>query len=216
MEYAGVNRETGNDQYCKNIYATNANNEKVLKERLLTENLNELTIDDQKKYLGDALPKLFGGFTNNFTYLGFDLSFMIDYSLGGKLYDGDYAQAMAYRAGYSMHPDMLKAWTPENPDTKFPRLSTAYANTMGSYSSKYLYNNSFARLRNLTFGYTLPKNLTTRFLVSPLRLFVQGDNILTIGKAAKRGTDPEQSIAGTTSNRFPTTKGFTFGLQISM
>ena len=216
VEYAGVNPETGNDQYWKNIYETDANGNKVLVGREKTEDYNELTSDNQKTYLGDAIPKLFGGFTNNFVFKDIDFSFMIYYSIGGKLYDGDYAQSMAYRTGYSLHPDMLEAWTPENTGAKYPRISTAYANTMGSYSSKYLYDNTYARLRNVTLGYTLPKVLTSRFQVNSLRFFVQGDNLLTVGSAAGRGTDPEQSVSGTTGNRFPTTKSVSFGLQLNL
>ena len=218
IEYAGVNPETGNDQYWKTIYETNDKGEKVVKERVKTENYNEVTSDSQQKYLGDAIPKLFGGFTNNFSYKGIDLSFMIYYSIGGKLYDSDYAQSMYYRRGYSMHPDMLDSWTPENPNAEFPRLTTYYnyANYMSSYTSKFIFNNSFARLRNVTLGYTLPKNFTKKFQVNSLRLFVQGDNLVTIGSAARRGTDPEQSISGTTANRFPVTKSVSFGLQLNL
>jgi TonB-linked SusC/RagA family outer membrane protein len=215
VEYAGVNPETGNDQYWKNLYDSSSG-EKVLTGRELTEDLNALTSDDQKKYLGDALPTLFGGFNNTLSYKGVDLSFFIYYSLGGKLYDGDYSQMMAYRTGFSLHPDMLDAWTPENKNASLPRLSTAYANTMGSYSSKFLYDNTFFRLRNVTLGYTFPKALTGKFLVNTLRLFVQSDNLLTIGSAVKRGTDPEQSISGQTDNRFPATKSFSFGLQLNL
>lgn len=214
-EYAGVNPENGNDQFWKNVYET-VDGKKILKERVLTEDFNELTSDDQKKYLGDAIPALFGGFTNNFSYKGIDLSFMIYYSIGGKLYDGDYSQMMTYRTGYSLHPDMLKGWTPENRDVQFPRISTAYANSMGSYSSKYLFDNSFARLRNITLGYTLPNTLLSKFTINTLRFFVQGDNILTVGSAARRGTDPEQDISGMTNNRFPTTKSVSFGLQLNL
>jgi TonB-linked SusC/RagA family outer membrane protein len=215
VEYAGVNPETGNDQYWKNLYDTSSG-EKVLTGRELTENLNELTSDDQKKYLGDALPKLFGGFTNTLSYKGIDLSLLIYYSLGGKLYDSDYSQMMSYRTGYSMHPDMLDAWTPENKNAEFPRISMAYANTLGSYSSKFLFDNTFIRLRNITLGYTFPKVLTGKFQVNSLRLFVQSDNPLTIGNAVKRGTDPEQSISGQTNNRFPVTQSISFGLQLNL
>lgn len=143
---------------------------------------------------------------------------MIYYSIGGKLYDSDYAQSMYYRRGYSMHPDMLDSWTPENPNAEFPRLTNYYnyANYMSSYTSKFIFNNSFARLRNVTLGYTLPKNFTKKFQVNSLRLFVQGDNLVTIGSAARRGTDPEQSISGTTANRFPVTKSVSFGLQLNL
>lgn len=216
VEYAGVNPETGNDQYWKNIYETNAQGERVLVGREKTEDYNEVTGDSHKKYLGDAIPKLFGGFTNNFSYKGIDLSFMIYYSIGGKLYDSDYSQMMSYRTGYSMHPDMLDSWTPENTGAKFPRISNAYANYLNTYSSKFLFNNSFARLRNVTVGYTLPKSLTSKFQVNTLRVYVQGDNLLTWGSAAGRGTDPEQDISGTTKNRFPVTKSFSFGLQLNL
>ena len=210
VEYAGVNPETGNDQYWMVV-----DKEDGTTERVKTEDYNAVSSDKHKKYLGDALPKLFGGLTNSFQFKGIDFSFMIYYSLGGKLYDGDYAQAMAYRQGFSLHPDMLDAWTPENKNAKFPRFSTTYGNYMGSYSTKFLYDNTFFRLRNITLGYTLPKSLTSKFLVNSLRVFAQADNILTTGSAQKRGTDPEQSIDGIAGNRFPVTKSVSFGLQLN-
>ena len=215
-EYAGVNPETGNDMYWMNVYATDENGNEYVKERVKTEDYNQVTSDKQKKYLGDAIPKIFGGITNNFAYKGIDLSFMIYYSIGGKLYDSDYSQMMSYRIGFGMHPDMLDAWTPENTNAEFPRISTAYANYLDSYTSKFIFNNSFARLRNVTLGYTLPQNWTRKFQINSLRLYVQGDNLLTWGSAARRGTDPEQGIDGCTSNRFPTTKSVSFGLQLNL
>ena len=68
----------------------------------------------------------------------------------------------------------------------------------------------------MTLGYTLPQSWTRKFQVNSLRLYVQGDNILTFGSAAKRGTDPEQSIDGCTANRFPVTKSISFGLQLNL
>lgn len=215
IEYAGVNPETGNDQYWRNIIET-VDGKKVVVGREKTEDYNSVTSDDHKKYLGDAIPKLFGGLTNSFSYKGIDLSFMIYYSIGGKLYDGDYAAMMSYRTGYSMHPDMLKGWSQNNPNADLPKISTEYASYLGTYTSKFLFNNSFARLRNVTLGYTLPKSFSSKFQVNSLRFFVQGDNVLTIGGASGRGTDPEQSISGETDNRFPATKSISFGLHLNL
>jgi len=223
VEYAGVNPETGNDQYWETIFERDNNGQliydsegnKIIKGREKTEDLNALTADEQKRYVGDALPKLFGGFTNSFSYKGIDASVMLYYSIGGKLYDTDYSQMMSFRTGFSFHPDMLESWTTDNTDAKFPRLSTAYATTLNGHSTKFLFDNTFMRLRNVTLGYTLPKSITRQALINSLRIFVQGDNILTTGSAAKRGTDPEQSIGGDTGNRFPVTKSFSFGLQLS-
>ena len=215
VEYAGVNPENGNDQYWQNIYET-VDGEKTLKERKLTESLNALTSDDQKTYLGEAIPDVFGGIGSSLTWSGIDLSFMLYYSIGGKLYDTDYSQMTAYRTGYSLHPDMLSAWTPENTSASHPRLSSAKGNEMGAYSSKYVYDNSFARLRNVTLGYTLPKSITGKVQINSLRFFVQTDNPFTWGTAVKRNTDPEQSISGQTNNRFPATKSVSFGLQLNL
>ncbi|MCQ2134708.1 MAG: TonB-dependent receptor [Bacteroidales bacterium] len=212
-KYAGVNPLNGNDQYWRNIYATNSEGKSVIVDRVLTENTSDVTSDDQKQYLGSSLPAIFGGYTNTFKFYGVDLSFMFYYSIGGLLYDTDYSQMVNYRQGFGLHPDALnKTWTPENTDAELPRLNK---NAIDTFSDKYLYDNTFVRLRNVTLGYSFPRTLLSKANIDQLRVFVQGDNLMTFGSAAKRGTDPEQSISGTTSNRFPTTKNVTFGVQVT-
>ena len=219
VEYAGVNPENGNDQFWMNVYDNVTDPEtgetsRVVVDRVKTESTSDVTSDDQKKYLGSAIPDFYGGFTNTFSWKGFDLSVMLYYSIGGKLYDTDYSQMAAYRRGFMLHPDLLTdSWTPEHTDAKLPRVNR---NTVDIFSTKYLFNNSFLRLRNVTLGYSLPKTLLSKINVESCRVYVQGDNLLTFGSAQRRGTDPEQSISGTTSNRFPTTKVFTFGVQITL
>ena len=217
-EYAGVNPKDGNDQFWMNIYDTytdaNGEEQRVVVDRVLTESTSDITSDDQKKYLGSSIPDVFGGFTNTFQIGGFDLSVMLYYSIGGLMYDTDYSQMAAYRTGFQLHPDLLtQAWTPENPSGTLPRINK---NTVDVFSTKYLFDNTFLRLRNVTLGYTFPKRWMDKIHVDQLRIYVQGDNLMTFGEAAKRGTDPEQSVAGTTGNRFPTTKNVSFGVQITL
>ena len=212
-KYAGVNPDNGNDQYWMNVYGTDSKGNRVIVDRVLTENTSDVTSDDQKQYLGSSLPAVFGGYSNTFKIFDFDLSVMLYYSIGGLLYDTDYSQMVAYRTGFGLHPDVLTdTWTPENPNARLPRMNK---NAQETFSNKYLYDNTFVRLRNVTLGYSLPKNLLSRVNMDQVRVYVQGDNLMTFGSAAKRGTDPEQSIAGTTNNRFPTTKNVTFGVQVT-
>lgn len=212
-KYAGVNPANGNDKYWMNVYAQNSDGESVIVDRILTENTSDVTSEDQKQYLGSSIPDLFGGYTNTFKFYGFDFSFMLYYSIGGLLYDTDYSQMVTYRQGFGLHPDALtETWTEDNPDAKLPRLNK---NALETFSDKYLYDNTFVRLRNVTLGYSLPKKVLNKVNISQLRVFVQGDNLMTFGTAAKRGTDPEQSVSGTTGNRFPTTKNVTFGVQVT-
>ena len=212
-EYAGVNPANGNDQFWMNIFDTDAEGNSVVVDRVLTESTSDISGDEQKKYLGSSIPDVFGGFTNTFQIGGVDLSVMLYYSIGGLMYDTDYSQMAAYRQGFQLHPDLLNAWTPQNTTSNVPRINR---NTVDVFSTKYLFDNTFLRLRNVTLGYTFPKRWMNRVGIDVLRLYVQGDNLMTFGAAVKRGTDPEQSVAGTTSNRFPTTKNVSFGVQITL
>ena len=88
-------------------------------------------------------------------------------------------------------------WTEENPyNAEHPRL---YLEDMGGTknlrsNSYFLQNASYFRLKNLTFGYTLPSELTRKFAVQRLRFYFSGDNLLTFTKF--RGLDPERKEDG--------------------
>ena len=221
-EWAGVNPVNGKSQWWMNVFKMNGtsyeldeNGNRIVESRVKTENYSDVGDNFQKAYLGSAIPDAFGGLTNTFYLYGFDASFAFYYSIGGKLNDGDYSQMMGYRIGFTMHEDMLGIWTPENPTSQIPRMSKTDANNMNSFSSRFIYDNTFVRLRNVTLGYTLPSKLTGKLDIKSLRVFASGDNLLTFGSAAKRGTNPEQGFGGTTNNRFPTSKTIAFGVQVS-
>lgn len=213
VKYAGVNPENGNAQYWMNIFDTDENGNQVIVDRVITEKTSDVTADNQKQYLGSAIPKVFGGLTNTFAFCGFDFSAMLYYSIGGMLYDSDYSQMVNYYRGSSYHPDLLtQAWSETNKNATLPRFNK---NTASIFSNQYLYNNSYLRLRNVTLGYSIPRKVLDKVNMDQVRVYVQGDNLLTFGSSVKRGTDPEQSIDGTTNNRFPTTKNVTFGVQVT-
>jgi len=209
--WAGVNPETGNNSWYK--FTENG--------REVTENYSDVNRNDQMQYLGTSIPDYFGAVTNNFSYKGIDLSVMLYYSVGGKMYDGDYLEGVTWRRGFSMSKDILDRWTPENRMTDIPRLSEYSQNNTRSYSSQYLFDNSFLRLRNVMLGYTLPASLANSMKLGSIRVFVRGDNLLTWGQAARRGTDPETTINGLVGNgangsaAAPIRRNYGFGLQLS-
>ncbi len=220
-EWAGVNPETGNSQWWKNVFQTDDTGsfvlddegEKIIIGREKTENYAEVGAQDQRDYYGNSIPDLYGGLVNNFRYRNFELSVFLYYSIGGKLYDSDYAGMMSNRAGFAYHEDMLGRWTPDNPDSEKPRISAQQAAYMGSYSTRFLFDNTFLRLRNISLGYHVP---TGRLGFENLYVYVQADNMLTFGSAASRGTDPEQSFGGTTGHRLPPLRSFSFGLRVGL
>ena len=76
-----------------------------------------------KQYVGSAIPKVYGGFTNNFSWKGLNLSVFFSYSVGGKMYDSNYQRLMhAGSLGHAWHKDILKRWRKPGDVTDVPRI----------------------------------------------------------------------------------------------
>lgn len=190
-----------------------------------TEDPAAVTTDDFVN-AGSALPNLFGSITNTFQYGGFDFSFMFYYSYGSKMSDYTYKERITNRPGVGVAQDLVQNRWKQPGDSGadlIPRWSyTQYSGTV-KYATNYLFDNHYWRLRNLTFGYTLPKKLTNKFMVDNLRLYVTGNNLLTFGPAKDRGTDPETGVMGNSYNGNAETDNgiqgsrriYMFGVQIS-
>lgn len=164
---------------------------------------------------GSALPKLMGGVTTSIVYKNFDFSALLSFSLGGKILDTDYTSLMynGSSAGRAWSTEMLNRWTPENPYTDVPSLSTT-TNNWNSSSSRFLYSGSYARLKNVNLGYTLPSDYFEKLGLKKFRIYIQAENLLTFYK--HKGLDPEQALEGTTYFRYPAMRTVTFGLQATL
>lgn len=164
---------------------------------------------------GSALPKVTGGVTTSIAYKNFDLSGLLTFSIGGKILDTDYTSLMSNGSagGRAWSVEMLNRWTPENPNTDVPALSTT-TNNWNSSSSRFLYSGTYARLKNVSLGYTLPSDYFERLGLKKFRIYVQAENLLTFYK--HKGMDPEQALDGTTYYRYPAMRTITFGLQATL
>ena len=81
-------------------------------------------------------------------------------------------------------------------------------------STRFLEDGSYIRLRNVTLGYDLPKQILGRAKISRARLFVSGDNLLTLTNFS--GTDPEVVLGdGVSSIKYPISKKVVFGFNMS-
>ena len=105
---------------------------------------------------------------------------------------------------------MLEAWSPSNPDSNIPALSTYNNNNETRVSSYYVENGSYLKLRNLQIGYNLPKELANKLLMERLRFYLSAQNLLTIKSSDFTGVDPENANFG-----YPIPVNVTFGLNVT-
>ena len=153
-DWAGVDPETGEGMYWKDVKDAAGNiigREKVNHKGDPTQYLN-----------GTALNDVYGGFGTTLSFRDFDFSMDFAYGLGGKVMDSGYRSYMmtpnANNLGSAFHADVLKAWTPENPNSDIPRWR--FGDNDISTSNRFLTSASYLSLQNINFGYTLPVKLT--------------------------------------------------------
>jgi TonB-linked SusC/RagA family outer membrane protein len=209
LEWAGVDRETG-----ENVWFLN--NDKT----------PDLTVDGRpathnyknadEVIIGTADPDLFGGLNSLLTWKGFSMDLNFIYKLGGKTYDAvgkDVTDDGYYWERISSKDQYENRWTPEHKDAKYPMMTAVDWEDVNQKSSRHLHSGTFARLKNITLSYTLPKNIVNKFTASNMRVYFSGANLLTF--AAYKVYDPEAHTDGTKGWEMPIGKTYSFGLELS-
>jgi TonB-linked SusC/RagA family outer membrane protein len=180
VEYAGVDPANGDALFVKNT--TNADG-----------SIDKSTTNDYSEakriIAGNPFPTLMSGLTNTMTYKGFDFTFTLQGEWGASIYNsaGIY-QSSAADVFDNQTLDQLNRWQKPGDITDVPQARYGAGN--GSQeSTRYLDKSDFVRLRNLTFGYSLPKETINKAGMSSLRVYVTAVNLLTF--TGYEGMDPE-------------------------
>lgn len=183
------------------------------------DNDGEIT-DKDRTIIGSPWPDYVGGLTNTLSFRGIDLSAFVQFSQGNDIFNGNRIYQEAYGAyGDNNTKRALERWTPENPDATEPRAILYDPNNNARTSDRFVEDGSFVRLKNVVLGYTLPKSAAGRLGFQNLRLYVQGQNLLTSTKYS--GFDPEVNYGGeaaitrgTDFYTLPQARSVTFGVNI--
>jgi len=134
---------------------------------------------------GRATPWGFGSLTNSFNWKGLNFSFVFYYNLGGKFYDAIYAGMMheGNDSGKNMHKDALNAWTPSNTQTDVPKYINSNDNQSNSPSTRFLYDATYLKLKNVSLSYSFPKSMTRKLgIIDGIRVYCNADNLFTVFK----------------------------------
>jgi hypothetical protein len=182
--------------------------------------------------IGNTSPKFVFGWSNSMSYKNFTLTFLIQGSYGNDLFNATRIRTEGPTAGAS--PNLKNRWTIDNQDTDVPAfidqltrdaagLTSKVNLGKSAYnrSSRWIEDGSYARLKNITFGYNLPKSLVSKVGLNNFRAFVTSTNLLTLTKYS--GYDPEVSSynvgsdagRGVDISNYPTVKTLTFGINLT-
>ena len=172
-----------------------------------------------KRIIGNSTPRYNFGLNLDAAWKGFDIKVFFqgtlkrDYAAGGPMFWGATGQGKWQALGMKYHSDY---WREDNKGAYYPRVSwNGGRNTQTQ--TRYLQNAAYARLKNITIGYTLPKELTRKVYIENLRFFVSGENLLTITNFTEAG-DPEligAGYGGEIGKTYPLSKTFSCGLSVT-
>jgi len=146
--------------------------------------------------IGNPFPKMTLGLDLNASYKGFDLNLFISGVYGNKIYNTNLFDLLSMDRLFNADVRVLDRWTPTNPSNTIPRAGLVASNAQAS--SRFVEDGAYTKLKNITLGYTLPKNLLKNKFAK-LRIYVSAQNLICITKYS--GLDPEvgrYTASGTT------------------
>ncbi|MCE7070707.1 TonB-dependent receptor [Dyadobacter sp. CY327] len=170
--------------------------------------------DDDRVVMTGNYPGLNYSFNGSVNFKGFDLSVLFQGVNNVKFFVDNWG-TVPFVQGSPPTTDWRNRWTPENPSATMPRIYWGWGapDRIRRSSSYFLQDASYLRLKNLTFGYTLPQTLVKKIGIDNLRVFFSGDNLLTATKYP--GLDPERGGSGSFV-QYPQNKILSFGLNIRL
>lgn len=197
--------------------------------------LGTSTLSDpgDRKVIGNSMPRYTFGFNTNLDWNNFFLSAFFQGVGQRDFWPGTDNSLFwgPYNRPYSWHPEDVvnNMWSEENPDAYYPRLRGYVAlNSRAELrleQSKYLQNVAYVRLKNLTFGYSLPSQAISRLGISNARVFLTGQNLWTYSPMFKitrnldpeviEGADPEMNRNTGNGMAYPMLKTYTLGINVT-
>ena len=202
-KYAGVDQATGAPQYY------NKDGEIV-----------PTVTDNDKQYLGEGIPNLTYGITLNLAWKGLDLVVFGTGAAGNEIYNLMVSADRPKVNGLNTY--WRNSWGNSNVDkatAKYPDLKQVAQSWDFWSSSACIFDGSYFKIKQIQLGYTLPQQISKKFLVSDFRVFVSLDDYFTFTKYP--GADPEtasynsSTARGVDSGSYPTTKKLVLGVNLT-
>jgi TonB-dependent starch-binding outer membrane protein SusC len=174
------------------------------------QNADGLIDGNDRRHIGSPIPKVTAGFNVNLIYQNWDLSLFFQGAYGQKIFsvlnrdiEGFYRPFNVTQRYYDNH------WTGPGTSNEFPRASWDASGNNTKYSSRFLEDGSYTRLKNLQLGYAIPKTVLDRIGFEALRIYVSGTNLITFTKY--QGLDPEMTVSNNAQGQGDGSAGLDWG-----
>lgn len=159
---------------------------------------------------GSRIPDLYGSLSTVLRWKNLDFSISTNYSIGGKNYDAVYYGFMScYYTAQAKHKHMLRAWRKPGDVTDVPKYTIGETPIV---SDDKLVNASYFSIKNITLGYTLPKQWTSKIGFKAARVSASVDNLCIFTHL--KGMNPQYSLTGGTSYAYAPTRTVSFNLDL--
>ena len=175
-------------------------------------------IDEKdKQIIGNPNPEFYGNITSKISYKQFTLSTVFTYSYGNDVYNYFRSQLESGKEFYNQSNAMVTRWTAEGQTTNQPK--SIYGDPMGNarFSSRWIEDGSYLRMKNITLSYDLP--IKSNY-IEGLNLWVSANNLFTLTKYL--GLDPESSAnnsvyyQGVDAGLLPQTRSYYVGVKFNL
>ncbi len=174
---------------------------------------NDGKIDDNDRtYIGNPNPKLIFAMNNTLAWNNFDLSIFVQGVQGNDIFNANriYQEGMAIAQNQTTA--VLDRWTGEGTSNTMPRAIFNDPNKNTRVSDRFIEDGSYLKIKNVTFGYSFPKNWVEKVKLSSARIYVSGQNLLTFTNYS--GFDPEVPASGIDLNVYPVTRTISAGVNL--
>lgn len=175
--------------------------------------------NEDKTYIGNPWPELVYGLNISMSWKGFDLMMGWLGNSGVDVFNGTKVYERSFYGDYNTTYKVYDAWSTTNRNTKHPRVTRDDPNgNFKNVSSYFVEDGSFLKLKNLHFGYNLPKSFLNKFNLSGMKIFVNCDNLFIITKFQG---DPELGGGYLERNKYtdrrgPATRTIMGGLSLTL
>lgn len=176
--------------------------------------------DAKLSYSGkSASPKYFGSLTNTFNYKGLSLQVQFNYNFGNFVVDqwAYYIQSDGgFLGSFNQYNSQLSSWKKVGDKTNTPQIILGGNNSSNYNSTRFLYSGDYIRLRNVQFGYTLPKSVLKGTILNGANLYLRGTNLFMFKQDKNLPFDPEQGVASSANLNVYIPKTITVGLSLTL